>query len=142
MVASGVGASHGCLIKGAAALERLAQVRIVAFDKTGTLTEGRPRVQEIVAIDDEQTILALAAAVAAGSTHPLSQAIATAASERKLVVPAASNRHDLAGRGADAQIADQYVLIGNLTARCTMLESMSHHCMRRWGAYKPPVRVS
>lgn len=116
MVASGVGASHGVLIKGAAALERLAQVRIVAFDKTGTLTEGRPRVQEIVAIDDEQTILALAAAVAAGSTHPLSQAIATAANERKLVIPAASNRHDLAGRGADAQIADQYVLIGNLTA--------------------------
>jgi Cu+-exporting ATPase len=116
MVASGVGASHGVLIKGAAALERLAQVRIVAFDKTGTLTEGRPRVQEIVAIDDEATILALAAAVAAGSTHPLSQAIATAASERKLVIPAASNRHDLAGRGADAQITDQYVLIGNLTA--------------------------
>jgi Cu+-exporting ATPase len=116
MVASGVGASHGVLIKGAAALERLAQVRIVAFDKTGTLTEGRPRVQEIVAIDDEATILALAAAVAAGSTHPLSQAIATAASARKLVIPAASNRHDLVGRGADAQIADQYVLIGNLTA--------------------------
>ena len=116
MVASGVGASHGVLIKGAAALERLAQVRIVAFDKTGTLTEGRPRVQEIVAINDENTVLALAAAVAAGSTHPLSQAIATAANERKLVIPAASNRHDLVGRGADAQIADQYVLIGNLTA--------------------------
>ena len=116
MVASGVGASHGVLIKGAAALERLAQVRIVAFDKTGTLTEGHPRVQEIVAIDDEATVLALAAAVAAGSTHPLSQAIATAASERKLVIPVATHRHDLAGRGADAQIADQYVLIGNLTA--------------------------
>ena len=116
MVASGVGANHGVLIKGAAALERLAQVRIVAFDKTGTLTEGRPRVQEIVALGDENTLLALAAAVAAGSTHPLSQAIGVAASARKLAIPVASNRHDLAGRGADAQIADQYVVIGNLTA--------------------------
>src|SRR5260370_7446730 len=42
-------ARRGVLIKGGAALERLARVDAMAFDKTGPLTEGRPEIGEIVA---------------------------------------------------------------------------------------------
>jgi Cu+-exporting ATPase len=113
MVGSGVGASQGILIKGAAALERLAHVAIVAFDKTGTITEGAPTVTD--AGTDPQ-VLALAAAVAQGSNHPLSVAIARAAQAAGVVIPVAQQRQDLVGRGASAQIDGARVLIGNLAA--------------------------
>ncbi|GJD94487.1 heavy metal translocating P-type ATPase [Methylobacterium iners] len=79
-IASGLaaGARRGLLVKGGAALEAIGRVRTVAFDKTGTLTAGRPRVTDILPLApdaSERAVLGLAAAVEAGSSHPIARAI-------------------------------------------------------------------
>jgi Cu+-exporting ATPase len=77
MVGTGVAARHGILIKDAQALEVAHAVRTVAFDKTGTLTEGRPRLVALHAMsgEDDAVVLELAAALQAGSEHPLARAV-------------------------------------------------------------------
>lgn len=114
-ITSGLAAAArlGALIKGGAALEQLAHVRQVAFDKTGTLTVGKPRVTTIIpaANQTEEHLLALAAAVEQGSSHPLAQAIVQAASERQLSIPIARDQRALPGSGIEAEIDGQRVLI-------------------------------
>jgi heavy metal translocating P-type ATPase len=75
---------HGALLREADALERLASIRHVAFDKTGTLTDGRFAVRsfEPAAGEDAATALAIAAALEAGSEHPIAGAVAAFAAER------------------------------------------------------------
>ncbi|VIO78151.1 heavy metal translocating P-type ATPase [Bradyrhizobium ivorense] len=64
----------GIMIKDGSALERLANVDAVVLDKTGTLTAGRPRLT--LAGETRTEARALAAAIAAHSRHPYSQALA------------------------------------------------------------------
>ena len=106
-------ARYGALIKGGAALEQLGRVQQVAFDKTGTLTVGKPQVTSVVATAelDENSLLALAAAVEQGSTHPLAQAIVREAQQRQLTLPAANNQRALAGSGIEADVNGQRILI-------------------------------
>jgi len=81
MAGTGVAARHGILIKDAEALERAHRIDVVAFDKTGTLTEGRPSVVAFETHDiDRGEALRLAAAIQAGSEHPLARAMVAAAS--------------------------------------------------------------
>ena len=76
MVGTGVGARHGILIKDAAALEQARAVTTVLFDKTGTLTVGHPTVTDVVPVaTDTDDLLARAAALQAGSEHPLARAV-------------------------------------------------------------------
>ncbi|KRW93262.1 heavy metal translocating P-type ATPase [Paracoccus sp. MKU1] len=67
---------RGMLIKDGTALERLAEVDAAVFDKTGTLTMGVP---QLVSLDPIPTgARPVALALAQGSGHPLSQALAQA----------------------------------------------------------------
>jgi Cu+-exporting ATPase len=105
---TGVAARHGVLIKDAEALELARRIEVVAFDKTGTLTVGKPRV---VAVSERgaasrSEVLALAAAVNAGSNHPLAEAVREAAARESApaaALPAARDHRELAGRGVSAK---------------------------------------
>lgn len=84
-------ARGGVLFKGGDALARLARTGTIALDKTGTLTFGRPRLYEVhpVGFSDGPTLLGVAAALEADSTHPIASAVRAAAAERS--VSASSN---------------------------------------------------
>ncbi|XP_024357608.1 copper-transporting ATPase RAN1 [Physcomitrium patens] len=79
MVATGIGANHGILIKGGDALERACLVQCVVFDKTGTLTKGKPLVtHQTVKIFSKTPLaqfLTIVASAEAGSEHPLAKAL-------------------------------------------------------------------
>lgn len=94
-------AQIGVLIKGGGHLETLARVRTIAMDKTGTLTRGRPTVTEIVCAPGrtEDQLLALAAAVESGVSHPLAEAIVRAARDRGLALAEAEVVEQLLGSG-------------------------------------------
>ena len=104
---------RGALIKGGAALEQLGRIRQVAFDKTGTLTVGQPRVTAAIALNDvdENDLLALAAAVEQGSSHPLAQAIVREAQQRQPTIPSARGQRALAGSGIEAEVDGRQILI-------------------------------
>ncbi|CAN1327779.1 Copper-transporting ATPase RAN1, partial [Linum perenne] len=77
MVATGVGAKHGVLIKGGDALERAEKIKYVIFDKTGTLTQGKATVTsaKIFTGMDRGEFLKWVASAEASSEHPLAKAI-------------------------------------------------------------------
>lgn len=115
-IASGIaaGARRGLLIKGGAALEAIGTVATVAFDKTGTLTEGRPRVTDVIPLKgDQREVLALAAAVESGSSHPLARAILERAAAEKVEVPAASEASAIPGRAVLASVAGRMLAVGS-----------------------------
>jgi Cu+-exporting ATPase len=78
MVATGVAASHGILIKGGDALERAVEVQTVVFDKTGTVTAGRPHVVDFRTLRPEvpaEVVLRVATALESNSEHPIAGAV-------------------------------------------------------------------
>ncbi|HET9693872.1 MAG TPA: heavy metal translocating P-type ATPase [Steroidobacteraceae bacterium] len=114
MAGTGVAAKAGILVKDAAALEAAHRVRTVAFDKTGTLTAGRPGLVAVtgLAVDDDE-LLALAAAIESGSSHPLATAVLDAARARGVRPVAIGQVTMLAGRGVEAQAGTRRLLLGN-----------------------------
>lgn len=107
-IASGLssGARRGLLMKGGAVIEAMAKVSRVAFDKTGTLTAGRPAVTDIVPLGsaNEAEILAVAAGVEAGSSHPLAEAILARAKAAGIAPLPASAARALVGKGMEALV--------------------------------------
>jgi Cu+-exporting ATPase len=115
MVAMGKGAMFGVLFKNAEAIETLRRVDTLVVDKTGTLTEGRPRLQDIVAVDGQSdaTILQLAASLERGSEHPLAEAILKGGQEHGTVLAPVSGFEAIPGQGVRGRIGEQDVALGN-----------------------------
>lgn len=107
---------HGVLVKSAVVMERLGQADAVALDKTGTLTEGAPRVTGVHPLAGagltDDTLLALAAAAEHPSEHPLARAVVTAAQERELLLPPATDFASAPGTGVTAAVDGHRIAVG------------------------------
>ncbi|MGR3454842.1 heavy metal translocating P-type ATPase [Pseudooceanicola sp.] len=101
---------RGMLIKHHTALERLAEVDTVVFDKTGTLTAGAPEVLGLEAHDRRDLELALA--LAEGSSHPLSIALARAIRARGVAAAEVAEVSELPGYGTRGTWQGQEVRLG------------------------------
>ncbi|MFZ3287760.1 MAG: heavy metal translocating P-type ATPase [Telluria sp.] len=114
MVGTGAAARCGILIKDAEALETAHAVDLVVFDKTGTLTQGKPRVVAVEgAAQAPLKVLELAWAVQQYSDHPLSKAVAAAATQQQLALLPAGGAQALPGRGVKADVGGRAVYLGN-----------------------------
>ncbi|MBN8291909.1 cadmium-translocating P-type ATPase [Rhodobacter sp. NTK016B] len=100
------GARRGLLMKGGAVIEAAASVKQVAFDKTGTLTHGRPVVTDVVPFGttSEAELLAVAAGVEAGSSHPLAMAILNKAQDEGIALLPSKDARVLIGKGVSAEV--------------------------------------
>jgi Cu+-exporting ATPase len=129
MVATGVGANRGILIKNATSLERASAIQTIVFDKTGTITAGKPEVTDIVVLaqavttvgvdhaapsSERDELLQIAASAESRSEHPLGAAIVRAAQERGLALSTPERFEAVPGHGINAVVNGRVVLLGNL----------------------------
>jgi Cu2+-exporting ATPase len=100
----------GLLIKHGTALERLAEVETVVFDKTGTLTLGIP--EPLGLADHPNEAVAVAAALAAGSSHPLARALAEGAKATGIAPTDITDIREVPGHGIEGQYRGTRVRLG------------------------------
>jgi Cu+-exporting ATPase len=108
LVGTGRGAELGILIRGPHVLEDTRRVDTVVLDKTGTITTGQMRVAAVHGSDT----LAVAAAVEAGSEHPIGVAIVAEAVARGLTPVAADGIRSHPGSAISGSVQGREVWVG------------------------------
>ncbi len=131
MVGSSVGLERGILFKKATALEQIANTRTVLLDKTGTLTCGEFQVDAILAVNkkfSEMDVLRYAAAVEAGSRHPLARGISAEARNRAITPASVGALKEISGHGVSATVNGHKVLCGsrNLLEKFNISVAVDH----------------
>lgn len=108
-VSTALSARKGLLIRNRTAFEEARNITAVVFDKTGTLTKGKFGITEVVPLGNEQEdrILAYAAAIEAHSEHPIAKAIAERVS-KKLAV---NNFSSIPGKGAMGTVEGKQIKV-------------------------------
>ncbi len=108
------GARHGVLLRGGAAVEKLAEVNIVALDKTGTLTTGELRVEEVQSFPPgrETEVARLAYSLEKLSTHPLARAVTRYGKQQKLELIDFPHFESVTGQGLRATLDAREVRLG------------------------------
>ncbi len=130
-------ARHGILFRGGAAVEKLAEVDVVALDKTGTLTTGELRVERVDSFPAgrEHEIARLAYSLEKLSTHPLARAITRYGKQQQLVPVELEHFESITGQGLKARRAGTEVLLGRRewVAENTTAAVWSSACKRPGG---------
>ncbi|NRD24615.1 heavy metal translocating P-type ATPase [Winogradskyella litoriviva] len=111
-------AQKGVLIKGGKALEDLGEISTIAFDKTGTLTEGKPKLANVIPVNNfnEIEFVKLVLEVEGLSNHPLAKAISNDITKQYNIElqNKATNVIAVQGKGIEASFNGDKVYIGNV----------------------------
>lgn len=108
------GARHGILFRGGAAIEKLAEVDVVALDKTGTLTEGELRVTAVESFPPgrETEMARIAFSLDGQSNHPISRAITAYGKAHGLVPYEVVEFQRLTGAGLRGRVNGEICFVG------------------------------
>ncbi|MFA5858793.1 MAG: heavy metal translocating P-type ATPase [Elusimicrobiota bacterium] len=119
MVATGVAAQNGILIKSADAIQMLDEVDTVVFDKTGTLTTGEMSVEKVIpALEwSEDELLRFAVSLEKLSEHPVAGAVVKYAVTNHLLdngkgEGSASDFVNHEGEGVKGVVQNRVVVVG------------------------------
>lgn len=106
LAAAGSLARQGVLVRRLGALEALAQADLVVFDKTGTLTRDAMVLQAVHTRDDvtRAQVLAMAAALAQHSLHPVSRALLAAGQGEGVQPWLAQQVNERSGQGLSGRV--------------------------------------
>jgi Cu2+-exporting ATPase len=109
-------AQRRVLVARTAAIETLAEVRVLACDKTGTLTSGEPVLLKQLLLRDTnpEQMLAIAASMETMSTHPYARALLQAAQAIGVVLPTLVDGRVEASAGIEATIGKQRYRLGKI----------------------------
>ena len=123
MVASGMGAKNHILFKNAASIEEAGKIDFVVLDKTGTITEGKPVVEDVKALIDENEFIKLIASIEALSSHPIAYSILEYAKDIELYE--VSNFETIPGKGIQGLINNKLIYALNPKAMRDMINYSS-----------------
>lgn len=128
------GARHGILFRGGAAVEKLADVDVVALDKTGTLTTGELSVERIESFPEgrERDVLEMAGALESKSQHPIARAILRRVRADGISVPEVEDFRSMTGQGLKGRLGGSTLILG----RRELLESGP---LADWARDLPPA---
>lgn len=109
VVATSIGTNRSVVIRNPDSLRLMAKINRVVFDKTGTLTDGSLKIvaSGAVGTNDLSEALSFAAAIEAGSKHPVAKAIAQTGSNLT-----AENVREIAGLGMVGEVNGIEVSVG------------------------------
>ncbi|MHB8519464.1 MAG: heavy metal translocating P-type ATPase [Limisphaerales bacterium] len=107
-------ARRGILFRGGAAVEKLAEISVVAMDKTGTLTTGELQVERVESFPsgNEPAIAQFAYSLERLSTHPLARAITRFGKQQQLRELELDRFESIAGLGLRAFHGGSEVVLG------------------------------
>lgn len=124
IVGVGKAAESGILIKDAESLEKLSNTTHVLFDKTGTLTYGKPKLTDIVLLNnslDEKSkkeqqskALQIIASLEKNSEHPIAKALVEASNEQNLKINKVDEFKVIEGNGIVGKINNEKYFATNL----------------------------
>ena len=113
-ISTAMTARKGLLIRNRTAFENARRITTMVFDKTGTLTEGKfgvSRIQPLAAGYDNDTLLAMAAALEQESQHPIARGIVAAAKVAGLSVAPVSNFVSITGKGITGEVGGKKISV-------------------------------
>jgi P-type Cu+ transporter len=117
MVACGVGAKLGVLIKSGESLESAHQVTCVCFDKTNTITIGKPDVLEyhmsFDSIVSQEEFFSLVYSSENNSQHPLAKSLSEFAKSKGGNLLNIKNFVSITGKGIECQINEKKLSLGS-----------------------------
>ncbi len=111
-ISTSIAARKGILIRNRQAFETLKDIDAICFDKTGTITEGKLSVSDVIALENESTILLYAASIEQNSEHIIAKAIVNYAKTKNVKPIKADDFIAFPGIGAKAVVDGHTIMVG------------------------------